>query len=239
MRKHLQGPKLIPLVVSAKQPDEILPPAKDKAGGFMIQDKVIIPLLKSAITAVLVALFATSWFIGSIPWKLFFAVLSGICLASWLALIIPKPMLDRQTLGKVYPMESQDPKPLKVSIDWNDGQAGLFAEMGIERDQFIAWCIGASQGRSLGENHWCGSKGVFSKAEYHAFRDELINRGIIKAKGRHHAQGFQLTGKGRAVCAEVARRFGDLPSPNDHGRLVITSGRPLPRLRESAREEVL
>jgi len=46
--------------------------------------------LKSIITAVLVALFASAWFIGSIPWKLFFVVFSGFCLLSWLLMIVPK-----------------------------------------------------------------------------------------------------------------------------------------------------
>ena len=206
---------------------------------FLITDKIVIPLLKSIITAVLVALFAAAWFIGSIPWKLFFAVLSGICLVSWLILIIPKPekaRLDRQTLVKPQEIIT----PLKVSIDWNDGQAGLFAEMGIQRDQFIAWCIGAAEGRSLGENHWCGSRGVFSKGEYHAFRDELERRGLLRAKGRHHAQGYELTGKGRALAAEISRRFGEngSPYPTQESQRAITA-RPLAHLGERAREEGL
>lgn len=204
----------------------------------LITEKIVIPLLKSFITALLVALFAAAWFIPSIPWKLFFVVLSGICLVSWLALIVPKP--EKSKLQPVILKHQETNTPLKVSIDWNEGQAGLFSSMGITRDQFIAWCIGANEGRSLGENHWCGSRGVFSKGEYHAFRDELERRGLLRPKGRHHAQGFELTGKGRAVAAEVARRFGENGnlSPTQDPQILITD-RPLASLRESAREEGL
>jgi hypothetical protein len=162
---------------------------------------------------------------------MFWLVLSGCILAPWLILMLPKETFDRPILK---PQEVFT--PIKLSIDWNDGQAGLFSELGITQDQFIAWCVGVGQGKSLGENHWCGSKGVFSKGEYHIFRDELERRGLLRPKGRHHAQGFALSAKGEAVVTEVTKRFGDNRSPNyprlDHQALV----RPLPYLRESARE---
>ena len=149
---------------------------------------------------------------------------------------MPKSVL-RNTDSKSF-LRRKDSKvyPLKVSIDWNDGHAGLFSEMGIERDQFIAWCIGAAGGRSLGENHWTGLRGPFSKGEYHQFRDELIQRGLIAQRGKYHSSGFQLTGKGRAVCAEVVRRFGGNGnySPTQEPG-ILNADRPLAYLRESAR----
>ncbi len=197
----------------------------------MVTDKIVIPFLKAIITGVLFSLFAASWFVAAIPWKLFFIVLSGSALVSWLAAIrfVIKPglsILDRKS-ATVALKPQEVFTPLKLSIDWNDGQAGLFSEIGISRDQFIAWCVGVGQGKSLGENHWCGSKGVFSKGEYHIFRDELERRGLLRPKGRHHAQGFELSAKGAAVVTEVARRFGDNHSPVYRGLPAVSTYSPL------------
>jgi hypothetical protein len=75
----------------------------------------------------------------------FLLVLSGVCLAAWPLVIIPKP----EQLPVLEPKDST----VRLALTWNNGHAGLFSEMGITRDQFIAWCVGASLGRSLGENH--------------------------------------------------------------------------------------
>ena len=198
----------------------------------MITDKITIPLLKSAVTAVLISLFAAALYgvsLGVTAWRLFWVVLAGFTMITWLLQMPDKKILHDRSESKVFPTMS---KPLKVSIRYNDGQAGLFSEFAIHRDQFIAWCIGADQGRSIGENHWTGAQAIFSKPEYHAFRDELKNRGLIRAKGRHHAQGFELTGKGRALVSEVARRYSPT-LPSNGGEPAIQR---LPVVRESARE---
>lgn len=96
---------------------------------------------------------------------------------------------------------------LSLSIDWDDGHAGLWADLETERDKFICWAIGVANGKSLGENHWTGAAGIFSKSEYHAMRDGLEYYGLIRPAGKHHSQGYALSGKGRAICSEIARRY--------------------------------
>ena len=204
----------------------------------MITDKILVPLLKSVVTGVLLALFTAALYgvsQGVTLWRMFWLVLSGCILAPWLILMLPRP---EKYDGPVILNPQEVITPLKLSIDWNDGQAGLFSELGITQDQFIAWCVGVGQGKSLGENHWTGSRGIFSKGEYHIFRDELEQRGLLRQKGRHHAQGFELLAKGEAVVAEVAKRFGGNGSPSPSGDLrLLAPGGPLAYLREHGREE--
>lgn len=105
----------------------------------------------------------------------------------------------------VYPAETSQ---LKLSIDWDEGRAGLFDDLNISDDQFITWACGVASGRSLGENHWTGAANPFSKGQYHAFIDRLSFHSVVRQKGKARTSGFELTGKGRAITSEVLRRYG-------------------------------
>jgi hypothetical protein len=202
---------------------------------------VLIVFLVAVLTGLILGV--SAWVLASLldierPWLYGAGVFVVATSSTWLLLIVPKTQ-PVSVSKKVYPIETPEPSPLKVSIDWNDGRSGVFARMGITRDQFISWCIGVDRGRSLGENHWTGRGAVFSKGEYHQMRDELEDRGILRLKHRHHSGGYELTQKGRAVCAEVARQFGENGSTPPNTRYLPGEpiGRTFMRVRESAREE--
>lgn len=169
-------------------------------------------LLQSLITGLLLASLAWSlyrFWINPHPFTGFIAVASIGAFVTWLKLSLPV----RQVLRKAPLHSFESSSPLRLAFSWNGGESGSFSEIPIQRDQFIAWCVGAAAGRSIGENHWTGSTGIFSKAEYHHFRDELIARGFIRSQGKHHAQGFELTAKGLAMTREVSRRHRPIPYP--------------------------
>ena len=137
-------------------------------------------------------------------------------LLTWRSLHKPPPPADS---GDLSSEKRLDPKQyqtsLRLAFTWNDGQSGSFSDLSIQPEQFIAWCVGAAAGRSLGENHWTGSAGIFTKADYHSFRDELLARGFIRHRGKHPTSGVELTSKGSAMTGEVSRRHhAQSPSRN-------------------------
>ncbi len=130
-----------------------------------------------------------------------------------LAGIQPVEVIQHAT---TYPQETVS--IVKLSIDWDEGRAGLFDDIRIDDETFIAWACGAAQGKSLGENWWTGSHGLFSKGQYHHFISKMIHLGMIRQRGRTYNQGYELTGKGRAVMAEIDRRYGgNVKSPSPTG----------------------
>lgn len=104
---------------------------------------------------------------------------------------------------------------LQIALKYNDGKAGDFIGLPVDYERFEAWCAGVDNGRSLGENHWTGTKGIFSKGEYHVLIDTLKVRGIIRLRGRHYSSGYEVTKKGDALIKELARRYNARLSPAD------------------------
>jgi hypothetical protein len=133
---------------------------------------------------------------------LFFLVLFGGTLIAWLYLLVPRRQLQQPTQTK---KKAQD-TTLSLALNWNDGHTGQWVRANLNEDQFIAWCIGAAAGISLGENHWTGTGAVFPKPQYIRFRDLLLLEGMIRQANERKTGGYELTGKGRAMCKEVARR---------------------------------
>lgn len=122
----------------------------------------------------------------------------GVAFFTWVRGTEPEP--ERQT-----PVIVQEPEGFSLEIIYNDGAAGDFLTFGVTSDKFFSWCSGVAEGRSLAETVWTGARGLFSKGEYHQFRSELLVRGFLKPSGKSHSQGFELTGKGRALTSGVAR----------------------------------
>ena len=172
---------------------------------------VLIPGLQAGITGALVGVIGgtLAWIGGgdALKWSLLSGAISGLLalwagFSAWRSAIYqanqqPEPV-------KVYPVEAAR---LSLSIDWDEGRAGIFEELQISDEMFITWGKGVASGRSLGENHWTGAKNPFSKGQYHAMLDRLIFLGMVRQAGKGRTSGFELTGKGRAVCNAILARY--------------------------------
>lgn len=197
----------------------------------------LINLLQSLITGALIAFPAWAlhrFYLQPAPFTGFLTILAISAAIAWLSLSRPRnpdqtgPKTNTPKWLHAYTTAPiQKKEKLHLAIDWNEGQAGNFADLDIEKGLFIAWCCGIDAGKSIGEDHWTGSGGAFSKSQYHKFRDELISRGFLRRRGRHHAQGFELTGKGAALCREVARR--SLSSNGRQRPAALGAGAPMRR----------
>jgi hypothetical protein len=135
--------------------------------------------------------------------------------------------LVREILGaheaSLAPAYQAETTTLKLSIDWDEGRAGAFDDLHIDDAAFIQWACEVAKGKSLGENHWTGRANPFSKGEYHAMIDRLEYLGFVRLKGKGRTGGYELTGKGRAVCRGIVLKYaGDLPSPYPAGQRYLS-----------------
>ncbi len=194
----------------------------------MIAEKILIPLLKALITGVLVALFTAAWFIPAVPWKLFAATLSGVCLVSWLMVIrISDQGNGAVTLkpSKVYPVETT-----RIEITAADPSgafsAGRWAELPISRESIDSVARRIAAGASFSHAGLAGPGRPLSRSEYEVLRDEFIARGLAYwINPDSHSQGVELSRAGVAVMEHFAGGDG-----------TVT---PLPQLPEKVRRSNL
>lgn len=201
-----------------------------------MKEGLVIPLSQAIAAGLFIAL--AGWGFAAELW--FVALFGTTALAAWLIQI-------RWWYRYQYPVEQQPQvvaqqynQTLQLNLTINQEAAyfsGKFLELtGITPEEFIAWCTGIHAGISLGENYWTGKHNLFSKSTYTRFRTVMLHNEFVRAAGRHHAQGFELTDLGSALIDHVARRSN---SPNyaiPAGYLDLFT-RPV-RARESERARI-
>lgn len=128
--------------------------------------------------------------------------------------------VDDQPQVEAYPSEVYTPIEYQYNINYNEGRVQDRLFFGIPEDKFRVWCAGVAAGKSLSEDSWSGSAGIFSRSEYRSMRDELLRRGFIRPRGRFHNLGFVLTSKGEALTNGVALDNPANASPDEGWRLV-------------------
>jgi hypothetical protein len=185
-----------------------------------VQGGVAVPMLQSVVTGILFAFLVLTGYwltLGFTAWRLFwFALAAGVFIAwlgalgKWRTWIDAVVGIDHQQQPTpVYQLETV--QTYRLDIRWNDGQAGDWLDgFGTDWPKLRDWFVAVYLGRSLGESHWCGARAPFSKGEYHIMLDRLNEQGIIRARGKHHAQGYELTARGRAVARAFAERYHEM-----------------------------
>lgn len=185
-----------------------------------IHTNVFIPIMQAIITGLLFALVAVSTWAAwqnVTGWRLFWLALFGSAFLAWLV-ILGRLFVWGDALHGIQPKPESvtafqtETSMLHISIDWDNGRQGVFDDIQITDDQFIQWACEVAQGKSLGENHHTGSAGIFSKGQYHQMIDRLSFMGFVRQKSKAITSGYVLTGKGRAVCDELLKRYGSAPN---------------------------
>lgn len=148
----------------------------------MIKEKFVIPFLKSLATGLLVALFASAFFISSPGWKLFFIVLSGTALAAWLAVMLPSSENFRMTKKQTNDMVSLKPQETRIQIIARDPQGaftrGTWLNLPLDMDTLkgaAEYCL------KTGEfSHAMSGPGKpMTRSQYELLRDEMLRRGLL------------------------------------------------------------
>jgi hypothetical protein len=180
---------------------------KMKTENETLETAVLIPLIQAVVTGTLLSVLTgitvtIFWNERSIEYALVvFAVSSVLGWFAYRADWSRKPMLEPE-LTQEFQNET-----VSLALTWNDGQAGEML-YGVDWVKFSTWAVAVVRGKSMGENHWTGTDAVFRKGEYHRMIDNLLEKGIIRRKGQHHSIGYELTGKGRALCNGIERQRG-------------------------------
>jgi len=110
--------------------------------------------------------------------------------------------IERYRARKPRPKRTQT--TVRVRMDGSGGGGGNL-ELGCELSQLRTFAAEVDAVGSTSETAWTGAGRPFSRTEYYTLRDELIKAGFGRWKNeRHHAQGWDLTAKGRAVMRGLA-----------------------------------
>jgi hypothetical protein len=95
--------------------------------------------------------------------------------------------------------------PLRVEV--TSGQKQIYLELPGKPEALAMLARGVLAGRPMAEDSWSGGAGPFSRSEFRAIRDTLIERGLATWRNPDaKAQGCELTHAGRAMF----RRLADL-----------------------------
>jgi hypothetical protein len=179
----------------------------------MITDKIVIPLLKAAISGLLLALFVAALYgvsQGVTLWRMFWLVLSGCILAPWLILILPRP----ERLPVLKPKETT----VRLELASDNGRRLQFADLPVGYDTLTQFAQGVIHGQSLTEAAWCGNGGIFTRAEFVALRDALIGRKLAAWNNPTcTARGWGLTRSGLAAFEYLAGP----PTPNSESEVKM------------------
>jgi len=196
-----------------------------KADGMT--DGVIVPVLKSLFlgftTGVLVGLLAWAFNATFSPW-LAFAVAWFVVMpfsfwryserAMWMIERIAGADLNGDSfVGQ--PTQQQAPAltaPIRVEVSRDEGRAVDFIDLPVKPEKLPQLARGLLAGRSFNQTAWTGSAGIFSRSEFDALRDTMIQRGLLAWRNpESKAQGCDLTAAGRAVMRRLANLSPTLP----------------------------
>lgn len=188
-----------------------------------LRDGVAVPGLQAAITGGvcgLAALAVCAWF--ELPWLAIGGTVAAVATAgAWLSYRGRwQWLLERITgadlnmdgfIGQPLPPASPAlPASIRVELAQNNGHQVDFIDLPVSPEKLPSLARGLLAGRSFNQTAWTGSGGIFSRSEFDALRDTMIQRGLMSWRNPEaKAQGCELTAAGRAVM----RRLADSPTP--------------------------
>jgi hypothetical protein len=197
-------------VVSAKQPDEIIPPADKIDGVLIMSDKrayltirpgVGVPLLQALFSGVLLGILAWSmarYFGADDPRVIGLLVGAIAAVLGWFGALV----WWRRGLGiePISPLEKKETM-VRLELASDKGRRLQFAELPVELGTLIRFAKGVVGGTSLTEAAWCGNGEIFSsRSEFVNLRDELIRRNLAAWNNPAcPARGWALTRSGLAA----------------------------------------
>lgn len=107
----------------------------------------------------------------------------------------------------IEPEPAFQPGTVRVALveRGNGTMSGEFLELPATSEQLRLLASGVVSGGSLSENAWCGSGRPFTKAQFHALRQALLERGWFQWRSPSApAQGVEPTHVGRRVFQHLS-----------------------------------
>jgi len=206
-----------PPPVAAPPPAAARPTPGERAD--TVEAGVTVPTLQGAIVALFPAILtatlaaaATAALRG--PWWIapLIGLITWSTLASWRvwAYIEQRQLWRNEATQIAAPNSKQTgpPPPLQtiqVEIKENKGHTLQYPNLGIPDEQLLQFAKGLQTNGNLAEGRWSGGGALFSKPDFIRLRERLIEQRLAKwVNPNAHAQGAELTAKGKAVFRAIA-----------------------------------
>jgi hypothetical protein len=92
-----------------------------------------------------------------------------------------------------------------IQVEVTSGQKQVYLDLPGKPEALAMLARGVLAGRPMAEDSWSGRAGPFSRSEFRAIRDTLIERGLATWRNPDaKAQGCELTHAGRAMFRRLA-----------------------------------
>ena len=129
-----------------------------------------------------------------------------------LLLRVPKPQKET---SRQYTSET-----VRVPVIQADGMSGQYAHFPVGRDRLAILASGLTEGKKFTEAVWLG---VFTRKEYTAIREEMIDRKWARWRSDISTQrGVEITPQGRAVMRYLSGQNPPLPTEDRYTLLHST-----------------
>ena len=101
---------------------------------------------------------------------------------------------------------AQPPEPIRIEIHSQEGRRVQFADLPVRPDQLKALGDGIANGKTFSEGSWVGGvNGVFTRSEFVALRDVLLQRGFIAWRSYSKpSAGVEITRGGLSLFRNIA-----------------------------------
>jgi len=176
---------------------------------------VWIPLLQAIASGALLGLFMVCilYFLGVFKLILAAAVASLVASVVWISgLRWWRGMAESidnklEIIPDITYLESE-PEPYTVRIEMasDNGRVMRYVELPVPPNKLKALASGLLSGKSFTEAAWCGSSGIFSRAEFVQLREEMCKRGLLELNSPGYpARGYSLTRGGYAAIQYLAQ----------------------------------
>lgn len=182
-----------------------------------VESELIVPAGQAAFTALLVLLLAADVCFVPWPWAGLGGLFLGVLLALWLALVVDgRKALWRleRSIGLDIDQDGDigEPEPKRFVIELSQqttaGRRTAWLDIPTTPEQFAPVARAAVNGLSLSQDSWTGAGNPFSRAQWAALRDRLLELELLAWKdATAPRQGLELTGDGRRALAAWLRQF--------------------------------
>ena len=186
-----------------------------------VESEVLVPLMQGGAVALLLVAFVADVAFVPLPWS----ALLGLGLFVLLALSVLMFYDGRRLLwrvertlgadldGDAYAGPPQEPQMFRIELHERTpaGQRTAWLDVPGPPERFALLAQSALNDGTLSEARWTGAGNPYSRAEFAALRDTMLDRGLwewtnVKAK----AQGLRVTHAGRAVLRSWLEAWGKI-----------------------------
>jgi len=104
--------------------------------------------------------------------------------------------------------ELEEPEPYSVRIEMasDNGRHTRYINLPVSPGKLRQLANGLISGKSFTEASWCGSGGIFTRAEFVQLRDEMLTRGLLELNSPGYpARGYHLTRGGYAAIQYLSQ----------------------------------